>query len=270
MSSSYLILRSKDRSDTNSPNPNSVIITPSTSYFSQSSINSFVPESFQMLYDIPNINARNNVMVLDDGTTSYPITVAESFYDFNTLAAAILVQLNLLGLGAFAFTWNTATYRFNMTSPVPIRFTKYPPQIKDLTAMVGFQHDTALSTSYIGGYADLCYTRDIYICSTALHRSKKVIDQCSDTRINDVLMIVTIYDSEEFKRSNALVATYDYLLNPRNVFHEPHNPKLIHYNINDSIPSIDIRLLDDQGEILYNPYGVVGNDWRLSLLINKL
>lgn len=271
MSSSYLILRSLDRSTSTSPNPNNVIITPSVSYFSQSSINSFIPESFQMLYDIPNINARNNVMVVDDGGTSYPITITESFYTFDTLATAIQTQLNTLGLGAFTFVWDTTLYRFVINSPVPIRFTHFPSQRKDLTAMVGFPYDTALASSYTGGYADLCYTRDIFVCSQAIHRSKKVIDQCSDSQINDVLMVVPVYPSEEFKRSNSKVPTaHDYLLNPRNIFYQPHQPKLIHYNEYDSLPSIDVRLLDDLGDILYNPYGLIGNDWRVSLLINKI
>jgi len=269
-SSSFFVFRARDRNLGTSPDPNNVVITPSSSYFSLNGIRSFVPHSFQMLYDIPNINARNNVMVIDDGTTSYPITITESYYDFTMLATAIQTRLNTLGLGAFTFVWDTTIYRFVMNSPIPIRFTHYPPQKRDLTNVVGFPYDGALATVNTGGYADLCYTRDIYVCSNVLNRNRKIIDQCSDPAINDLLMVVPIYEhSEEFQRNNsATTVPVQYLLNPRNVFYREDIAKVINYNINDSIPSVDIRLFDDQGDILYNPYGVVGNQWRVSVLIN--
>jgi len=267
-SSSFLVLRSRDRGLANSPNANDVRITPSNSYFSLTNIKTFVPHSFQMLYDIPNINQRNNVMVIDNGVMSFPITIIESYYDFTTLAAAIQTELNTLGLGAFTFTWNTVSYKFMMTSAVPVKFTRYPPQKRDLTAVVGMPYDTGLQTTYTGGYADLCYTRDIYVTSTSLNRNRKVIDQCSDPAINNLLMVVPVYPYEEFQRNNAATTgVVQYLLNPRNISYQERIAKIINYNINDSIPSVDITLIDDQGEILYNPYGINGNDWRLSVLI---
>ena len=268
-STSYLIIRSLDRG-AGQTDPNNIIITPASSYFSVNSVKAVTPESFQMLYDIPNINIRNNVMIVDDGTTSYPVVIDEGFYDFFSLAAAMQIKLNTLGIGAFTFSWSTTKYKFVMGAPVPVFFTKFPSQKRDLTMMLGFQYDQAPSVLITGGYSDLNYTRDIYVCSSQLHKNKRIIDQVSDTQINDVLMTVPIYPNEEFKRTNADDSgSVSYLLNPRNLFHEPHNPKVISYDINDSFPSIDIILKDDVGDILYNPYTGTGNNWRLSLLLTK-
>ena len=61
-STSYLIIRSLDRG-AGQTDPNNIIITPASSYFSVNSVKAVTPESFQMLYDIPNINIRNNVII---------------------------------------------------------------------------------------------------------------------------------------------------------------------------------------------------------------
>src|SRR5579862_6728376 len=103
----FLIIRSQNRNVINYPDPGSFTITEAETNFRESNIKKFKATSVQFFYDIPNINARNNGMVITTATTSYPVTVPETFYDYNALATALAVQLNTLGLGAFTVTWNT-------------------------------------------------------------------------------------------------------------------------------------------------------------------
>jgi len=257
MSNSDLIIRSANRNTLIYPDPGQFTITQSQTSFSESGIRRLGCESVQFFYNIPNINARNNVMVITTSSMSYLVTVPESFYDYNTLATALAVQLNTLGLGAFTVTWSTTLYRFVITAPVPINMFSYPGQRRDLSAVMGFSYNLPLATTITGQMADLTYTRNLYITSNALNRHKTMGDQASNF-FNNILFVVPVYNSSEFQRSNSLTAEYGYLLDPHNIFYQPHNMKTINWN-GDTIGDIDVAVYDDQEQILYNPYTSPGN-----------
>ena len=86
---SYLVLRSEDRDKEQDPSPSEIFFTSQISYFSNTGISSLEGESFNMFFDIPNINERNNVLVIDDGGTSYPVTLPEAPYNYDQLGPAL-------------------------------------------------------------------------------------------------------------------------------------------------------------------------------------
>lgn len=268
MNQSYLVIKSEDRDKILYPQPNDFSITSTTTFFGESGIKTIQGESVEFFYNIPNINARNNTLVISTATQSFPVTVPETFYDYAALATALTTQLNTLGIGVFLVTWNTATYRFNVTSPVPINFVKYPPLKRDLAAVMGFAYNKPLSVTIIGQGADLSYTRNIFIVSHTLNRNKRASDQNS-SQVTDILFVVPVYDSSSFERTNAVVANNPYMLNPLNIFYQPFNMKSIRWD-QESIGDITIRVFDDQDELLYNPYGDQFSwSFRFSLLTNK-
>lgn len=268
MTDAYIIIRSEDRNKTLYPNPSSFSITDGITFFGESGIKYIQGESVQFFYNIPNINPRNNVILINTATMSYPVTVPQSFYDYNDLAIALAIQLNLLGLGAFTVTWNTTVYRFVITSPVPINILAYPPLVRDLGAVMGFAYDQALSTTITSQGADLTYTRNIYIVSNTINRNKKSNDQTSG-QVNNILFTIPVYSNGIFERSNADVTKYDFLLNPVDIFYQPHNMKKICWN-GDAIGDIMLEVYDDQDQLLYNPWGSQFSwSFRMSLITSK-
>jgi len=251
----YFIIRSEDRNKGLYPSPARFTITPNEHSFVSSGIRSLEGESFQMFYNIPNINERNNIIVFDDGSTSYPITVPEAFYTYVDLGEEIKAQMNSIIGAGHDFKWDPVLLKYTLQAPAPLRVTKFPGQRRDLAGVVGFAYDQALSVSIVGGCADLNYTRDIYVTTNRLHRNKRAQDQASEGIISDVLMVVPLYsESDYWDIFNRKTTPYDTLLKPRNLFHMPTLRKLVHFNDDESISNIDILLLDDQGEELYNPF----------------
>ena len=269
----FLVIRSKNRNVQIFPDPANFTLTQSQTSFAEAEIRKFKCTSVEFFYDIPNINARNNVMIITTAGMSYLVTVPETFYDYNALAAALAVQLNTLGLGLFTVVWNTTIYRFQITSPVSINMVPFPGQLRDLSAVMGFAYNLPRSTAITGQMADLAYTRNLYITSNALNRHKKMNDQASNF-FNNILFIVPVYPSEEFKRDNASVHDSGYLLDPRNISIEYFHPKQLHWN-KDTVGDIDIQVYDDQEELLYNPFQATGNPtqfgttFTLSLLASR-
>jgi len=271
---SYMIIRSEDRDKVNYPSPARFTITPKEHAFANNGIKSIEGESFQMLYMIPNINARNNVMVFDDGATSYPITVPEGYYTYVDLGEEIQTQINaVIGVG-HVFKWDPVLLKFTLQAPAALKVTKFPGLKRDLAAVVGFAYDQPLSVSIIGGFADINYTRDIYVTTNRLHRNKRTQDQASEGVITDVLMIVPLFtEADYWDIFNRKTTAYDTLLKPRNLFHMPTLRKEVNFNPDESISNIDILLLDDQGEELYNPYSEnpdFSYQFRLTVMANHL
>lgn len=266
----YLVLRSEDRDKTTDESPSNIYFTEKQNYFSNSGVNSLEGESFQMFYDVPNINERNNVLVVDDGGTSYPVIVPEGGYTYISLAGRLAIELNALGLGLWAVVWNLINQRFEITAPVPVKFTKYPLQKRDMGAIVGLEYETPLQLNFFGGSADLSYTRDIYIVCDSLHRHKREDDQFTNPRFNNVLMVVPVYGNEEIVRANGADGTQKgTFLNPRSIYYQPSWPKKINFNPMEAISNIRIQLFDDQGELLYNPYGKESYRYRMTLSFTK-
>ena len=267
---SYLVLRSDDRDKDQDPSPSEIYFTSQISYFSNTGISEVEGESFNMFYDIPNINERNNVLVLEVGASSFPVTVPEGSYNHISLGTALAVQLNTLGLGAFACAWVPITQKFELTCPVLASVAVYPPLKRDLAKVMGFTYGLAPSLTIDGNSADLSYTRDIYVVSDTMHRNKRNDDQASSNLLNNILMIVPVYGSTIVDRSNSGVGTgKEYYLNPRNIFYQPHVTKKIAFNRDEAVSNINIRLYDDQGEQLYNPHGKDSYRYRISMLLRK-
>lgn len=261
MQSGHIVIRSRDRNKSLSPSPADVFINSNISYFSNSNIRSIEGESFEAYYAVPNINPRNNTLVIDDGGTSYPVPVPEDYYDYDSLASALETQLNTLGLGAFSVDWDTTNAnKFTLTSPVAVSIVQYPPQRKDLSEVMGFTQDVN-GTVFLGTLPDLTYTRNIYVVSDAFHDRKRIDDQTSTPLLNNLVMEVPVYWNE-YHNINELV--------PRNIFHQPNVPKKINFDNTTTISNIDVRLYDDQGEVLYVPSDATNAiNWRLTLNISR-
>lgn len=261
MQSGYLVIRSQDRNLSISKSPANVFINSNISYLSNANVRSLEGESFEAFYDVPNINIRNNTLLLDDGATSYPATVPEGNYNYNELATALEASLNLLGIGAFTVDWDSVNKnKFTLVSPVLVTIKQNPVQKRDLGDVMGFIKEVN-SLTHLGSCPDLTYTRNIYVTSSELHNRKRIDDQASSNLLNDMLMIVPIHWNEFYNINE---------LSPRNIYHQPNVPKRVNFDSSTTISNIDVVLYDDQGEILYVPDNALNClRWRLTINISR-
>lgn len=250
----YFIINSDDRDKSTYPNPANYRVVGRDQSFNVTDIAQLEGTEFTMYYDIPNINERNNTMVVDDGATSYPLTIYEGFYDEIDLATVLQIEL-IAALGAGqTVVWDTVTKRFTMTTTVPVKVTETGLQLRDLGDMMGFAKDQALTLTNTGGSTDIAYTRNIYVKSNTLHRSKRVQDQATTSITTDLIMTVPVY------QPGSVVEL------PQQIAYQASWPKRIFYNSSDTITSFDLQLLDDQGEYLYNPDTGL-NSWKYHMSI---
>lgn len=254
MSQAYLIVNSNDRNKDLYPDPANYKVIGDRFSFAGREISFIKATEFSMNYDIPNICNRNNVMVVDDGATSYPLSVPQGYYDEAALAS--ILQTQLIGAigGGQSVLWSTVQQRFSIQTTIPIKFTQYPLQKKDLSDVMGFAKNGPLLTSNVSGSSDLVYTRNMYLKSNDLHKYKNINDQSTSQNLIDILMTIPVYQPGAD------------LTKPQTISYEASWPKNISYDNANSITAFDMQLLDDQGETLYNPDGV-SNSWNYHLTI---
>ena len=241
MSQAYFVINSNDRNKSLYSNPADYRVVQPNYNFSATDISGVAGLMFSMKFDIPNINARNGRMIIDDGATSYPIVIDDGFYDEVSLAGLVQIQLiAALGAGQLC-NWNSLKQRFVILTTVPIKITDVTGLSRDLADVMGFIKEGALNVTNTGGSSDLVYTRNIYLKSNTLHKNKSCQDQSTSPILTDLLMTIPVY------QPGADISK------PQIIAYQVTEPKRIHCNKDDSITSFDMQLLDDQGEPLYNP-----------------
>lgn len=241
MSQAYFVINSNDRNKALYSNPADYRVVSTNYNFSAKDIAGLAGTEFSMKFDIPNINARNGKMIIDDGVSSYPIVIDDGFYDEAALAGLVQTQL-IVALGAGQFcNWNSLKQRFVILTNVPIKITDLTGLSRDLADVMGFIKEGDLNITNTGGSSDLVYTRNIYLKSNTLHKNKTLQDQSTSPILTDLLMAIPVYQPGADTSK------------PQIISYQVTEPKRIHYNKGDSITSFDMQLLDDQGEPLYNP-----------------
>ena len=267
---SYFVLRSSDRNKSQNPLPNEIYFDGQAVGFTNSGIRTIEGESVNMFYDIPNINPRNNIIVIDNGVQSFPVEIPTGHYNYFSLAGSLSIVLNTLGLGLFSVSWDVPNNRFSIVAPIPIKITKYPLQRRDLGAVMGFVYDQPLSLTVNGVASDLAYTRDIYIISDTMHRHKRNDDQSTSPFFSNILFVVPVYGNEQIRRINPADPNgTDYFITPRNIYYDPSWTKQIAFNPQEQLSFASITLLDDQGEKLYCRPDSEDVIFRLSLKLSK-
>lgn len=198
--------------------------------------------SYDIVYGLENINNNNNVAILDDGSTSYPVTLTNGYYNYAELATEIQTQLNTLGLGAFVVTVDNNIY--SIACPVPVRFnvnesTQY---FYDWASMLDLPKDNILRSTIFGGVADIVYTNKLIIICDELHNSKTIGDYTSNKNNGNILGVIYLNENLSMSETNI-----DNLIKPHHASHEYSNIKWINKRINMNIYKLRIRILDGRG-----------------------
>ena len=243
----YIYLSSKDSADSALANKASIVYVNTISLIDSSKI---CLSSFDFLYYIDNINDLNNISYLDTGSQSYPILLSNGKYDYDELGTEVESKLNALGLGAFVVTFSDNKYV--ITSPVPVFFTtNYRSSHTDFIDMMGILKNTSLNTTFTSLYVDIAYTNNIFICSDVIHSNKKLHDNNTTSRINNILGVIYVNANNSLGSDKITGSPID-ITNPKHITERIHNLKWINQYETRDIGRIDINLYDDDGFLIPN------------------
>lgn len=205
-------------------------------------LSAFALTSFDFVYGINNINVNNNKGYFETSTQSFNPTLVTGNYDYATLLAQVLVQMNATGLGVFTLTFINDIY--TLTSPVPIRFLTNPDNgRRDWVDMLGFKKNTPLQTVFVGGVPNLAYTDAIYILCDELHRRQTVRDITTSGRSSSILSVV--YVNKDQKMGPTVVL--DNIVHPKHITDRLVIPKYTFLDLQYRVNQLTIRLVDQQG-----------------------
>lgn len=256
----YLLLNSRDR------NPNEDVVNfrlTGQSYFASGDIDSMAVDSVSFQYAIPNVNIRNNQIIIKVGLSEYTATMPEAFYNIEEFRLALEVTLNSTASTAvFTVDYDDAggtitdpqrlNKRFKIVSTELFYFVKTNLS-NDLAKMAGYTYDEVYELEKIGGYNDIQYTSFIDIISDSLHQYAYINDEDSGAKTTNILVRV-IPDVDKLRfTSNGEDDDGGILTRPVNIHFEIINKKWITYLPTRNLAQIDLRLQDEYGDELYNP-----------------
>jgi hypothetical protein len=148
----------------------------------------------------PNINRHNNVIAINDGTTTYEATVAEGFYDGGALATALAAALNaqLPPLGTWAVVHTDNKFDIDNGGTTPFNFVQVSiaQTGESLASVCGWKVgniNDPLSTNF-SGYGDLRYSKYVDIVSQDLNQFNPKDDYATNNATTNILTRVFIND----------------------------------------------------------------------------
>lgn len=190
--------------------------------------------SYQITYDIKNVNVRNYKGVIETATQSFPVQIPESNYTGATLATALQIALVALGLGAFTVVF--ALDKFTITAPQAIKIATNPFNNggSDFFDMMGLLKNQALTlTNTSNNIVNLVYTDALYIMSEQLNLTRSKVDYNTNNRTNNV-GVIYLPSGDVPKKDYVFFSSIKY----------------IPYTSNRTIDFIDITIVDDEGNLL--------------------
>jgi len=210
-------------------------------------VNSISMVEYELVLDIPLINARNDTAVIETTSQSYPVTIPHGNYDTTTLGVAVVAALNALGLGAFSILFDPTTARYNLAGPVGFRFIRNPVLVGawDWSCMMGFPQSGPILFSQQGGLVDLTYTDAVYIVSLEAHARANKRDFAAAGRLANVLGVVPMRSDGDPVGGLAAPVGGGIIRAGRIEY-----PKTIRYEAENALSQLDIRLYDDRGQPL--------------------
>ena len=227
--------------------------------FKANSVKRIALASYDFAVDFDNINENNNIAVIDNGLSSFPIELTLGKYTYSQLATQIQTQLNAAGLGVFTVSYVNS--RYEITAPIPIKFISNPfrPTGKDWADMISIKKTSQLSLSFVGGVADIAYTNKLYVVCDDAHRFKLVSDESSTQRLQNVLGVVYLNEDSNLN---------DTIIQPKHATERLPWLKWINHKLLTELGPVRIVIRDDRG-LSIPPSQKDKFKWSLELYIEE-
>lgn len=233
--SSNLLIDSNDR-DPNYPRNDFLIQIPTN----QQNVYRLFLENFYCFYDLPNvIVGKNSTFVIGIGFSTYLVQLNEGLYSTASAMASHIqsqIQATDPALATWTCTINPTTKALNINNPAATQFTITGNEKTELTYGVRAGANlSGITGVYIGRVPTLFYSRYFDVMSRELTKFARS-DSATDARTTNLLTRAYFPPTD--------VGTFSF---------ETNNPKPIMYAPNQNIPQIDLRLVDEWGDLLYIP-----------------
>ena len=289
--SAYLLIDSKDRYNLGKDgiydqvpetSPNDILINHQRT-LGLGKIKRLAVTEFSFPWSTPNVNETNNTLYITDDVSNqkYYIKIDEDFYTPSELAEAIQTEIvdngwinATTGVPDLVYNapWTCTTdkvNKFTITSALSGSDWTVDPD-SGLAGIMNIYAQNAGSDGDVkfitGGIPSMAYTRYIDVCSSALTKYQNLKDSLTQLNYSDI--ICRIYLDNNL--NTPLTDTSYFGSRPCiNLSKQIVAPKYILWNENEMITSIDIRLYDDDGNLLYIPKDNWDLDYFLTLQMSE-
>lgn len=236
----------------------------------------------------PNVNERNNKLYLglanvDIANSNVYVEVTEDWYRPSELSNILTYNLNnnlkqypsgtLTTIAGNTWTVfnnskNSVFTIFNSNANVSFNLSAHETISQDLTTLMGYEDliGAPYGNFVTSGIPTMAYTRYIDVCSSTLTKFQNLKDSLTQYNYNDILCriyldnpINTPVSDTGFFGSRPCI----------NLYRQFESPKYIEWNNNEMITSLDIKLYDDAGQLLYIPKINWDNNYFLTLHLSE-
>ena|SRR5947207_377295 len=249
---SLLLLSSADRGPGESVN--SVNFSKSR-FFGTSLIKSVALKQFEWPYFTPNLNVRNNTFYLNDGMTTYAITVPEGSYSFATFPVHLQAVIQAIpALSAY-----TVSLVDLSTAPIPTfaeearrflissnggTFSVFSPSVQSEFVFGISRIPSVAATTFTTMATTLLYSSFYDVCCRDIHEYT-FRDESSSLGTSAVLVRLPIRFTDNDNLSNFVAHLSAF-----------QNLKKIRFDSEASISNLQIQIFDQFGDLYYVPdYG---------------
>jgi hypothetical protein len=249
---SYLYLSSEDLPP--STDKTNCIVRPDRGFgqFGQNFNRMSVAEA-NILFNTPNVNPRNDLLVLVTASNSYPLTLIDGYYSTgSSVIAMILSLLNSSGSGiTFTDTVGTTPNTYVITGSAAFYFNSTASTaITNGFPMFNVDQSQVLQTAHTIGPMNLFYTTYIDVCSIETSRWLKMQPGTSGPKSP---VLVRIFLQTSWGLTYYKVPYYS----------------AFSWNSDNPLSYLDIAMYDEFGLPLYVPSNGNNIGWQLSLLLEK-
>lgn len=200
-----------------------------------------------MFYNTPNVNQTNNVVQFNVGGTIYTAVIPELHYNFTALATALQTALNAAGSPAtFTVTANTNTRNYTISSTLAYFFILTSPMVSRGLSLIALPQSQTPTTTKVTGQVMLMYSKSIYIISDSISQYTKNPSYKSGP---GKLSFIASYDFTDNDYVINVGVTPGIYVSSDIAF----PPRWINYDSSQSLTEVDIKLIDDYGNLFYIP-----------------
>lgn len=239
-----IILDSKNRSILQAPN--SFNIGYGTAFFG-SRYKRIAFSKLAMFYNTPNVNATNNIGQFSASGIIYTFTIPELHYTFTTLATALQTALNAAGSPlTFTVTTNASTNNYTISATGTYFFITSSPLVARGISLLALSTSQTPTTSKNTGQVMLMYSKSIYVVSDSINQYTKNPSFSSGSGQIAFLASYDLTDSDYIPGTGVAPGKYisSDIASP---------PRWINYESKQNLTDIDIRIVDDYGNLFYIP-----------------
>jgi hypothetical protein len=237
----WLPLRSSDK---NVYEPiNNFTLQKGTAEFKMRTVNRIAVSTVYFQWTTPNINIKNNVIKWTEGINTRTAIVPEGFYNLSDFRIALEIAMNVVSSYIITLTLNSVRkgYSIDLSATGSLIFIDTGLR-RDIVTMLGWTRYEQ-SALFLGKIPKLYYTRYCDIVSHNLNQYQYLRDEDSNGKTTDIITrVYTAFTGD--------VSTHTYFT-PVLIAYENPQYKWMKYVRSRVLATVDIKLLDEYGDLLY-------------------